>query len=69
MKILSDPFAGFGSSEAERHRQNPGQRERLRGSSRGSANVRFMRRAEQLSKVADPFANPLRGGVMEVNDG
>jgi hypothetical protein len=25
-----------------------------------------MRRAEQLSKVADPFANPLRGGVMEV---
>jgi hypothetical protein len=22
-----------------------------------------MRRAEQLSKVADPFANPLRGGV------
>jgi hypothetical protein len=25
-----------------------------------------MRRAEQLSKVADPFANPIRGGVMEV---
>jgi hypothetical protein len=25
-----------------------------------------MRRAEQLSKVADPFANPLRGGIMEV---
>jgi hypothetical protein len=25
-----------------------------------------MRRAEQLSEVADPFANPLRGGVMEV---
>jgi hypothetical protein len=25
-----------------------------------------MRRAEQLSKVADPFANPLGGGVMEV---
>jgi hypothetical protein len=22
-----------------------------------------MRRAEQLSKVADPFANPIRGGV------
>jgi hypothetical protein len=27
-----------------------------------------MRRAEQLSKVADPFAEPLRGGVMEVNN-
>jgi hypothetical protein len=27
-----------------------------------------MRRAEQLSKVADPFANPIRVGVMEVND-
>ena len=25
-----------------------------------------MRRAEQLSKVADPFANPIRGGVTEV---
>jgi hypothetical protein len=25
-----------------------------------------MRRAEQLSKVADPFAEPIRGGVMEV---
>jgi hypothetical protein len=28
-----------------------------------------MRRAEQLSKVADSFAEPLRGGVMEVSDG
>jgi len=35
----------------------------LRGSSRGSAAVRYKRRAEQPSEVADPFANPLRGGV------
>jgi hypothetical protein len=27
-----------------------------------------MRRAEQLSKVADPFAEPIRGGVMEVSN-
>jgi hypothetical protein len=27
-----------------------------------------MRRAEQLSEVADPFAEPHRGGVTEVND-
>jgi len=34
----------------------------LRGSSRGSAKVRYKRRAEQPSEVAGPFANPLRGG-------